>query len=114
MKTHTVDTLMALADAYAEVSVGSTTAHAVEMQEALHAALTEALAQPIKPNCSSNIMKTTELEWAKIEAEYKLKLDTYERRFQTQKSMVDSLLVELESANIKNRKLKNESCHLEE
>ena len=40
---HTVDSLMALADAYAEISIGSTTAHAVEMQEALRAALAEAL-----------------------------------------------------------------------
>ena len=43
--THTVDTLMALADAYAEVSTGSTTAHAVEMQEALRTALTEVFDQ---------------------------------------------------------------------
>ena len=43
--THTVDTLMALADAYAEVSIGSTTAHAVEMQEALRTALTEVFDQ---------------------------------------------------------------------
>ena len=40
---HTVESLMALADAYAEISIGSTTAHAVEMQEALRAALAEAL-----------------------------------------------------------------------
>ena len=40
---HTIDSLMALADAYAEISAGSTTAHAVEMQEALRAALAEAL-----------------------------------------------------------------------
>ena len=40
---HTVESLMALADAYAEISAGSTTAHAVEMQEALRAALAEAL-----------------------------------------------------------------------
>ena len=43
--THTVDTLMALADAYAEVSAVSTTAHAVEMQEALRTALTEVFDQ---------------------------------------------------------------------
>ena len=58
-------------------------------------------------------MKTTELEWARIEAEYKLQLETYERRFQTQKSMVDSLLAELEVANIKIRELKNDLYYLE-
>ena len=41
--THTVESLMALADAYAEVSAGSTTAHAVEMRTTLRAALTETL-----------------------------------------------------------------------
>ena len=106
MTTHTVDTLLELADEYAVYA-------SADSFEDLRTALAEALAQPIKPNCSSNIMKTTEIEWAKIEAEYKLKLDTYDRRFKTQKSMVDSLLVELESANIKIRKLKNESYHLE-
>jgi hypothetical protein len=58
-------------------------------------------------------LKTTEIEYAKIEAEYKLQMETYERRFQTQKAMVDSLLAELESANIKIRELKNKSYHLE-
>jgi predicted ferric reductase len=58
-------------------------------------------------------LKTAELEYAKIEAEYKLQMETYERRFQTQKAMVDSLLDELEAANIKIRELKNESYHLE-
>jgi multidrug resistance efflux pump len=58
-------------------------------------------------------LKTTEIEYAKIEAEYKLQLETYERRFKTQKAMVDSLLAELEAANIKIRELKNKSYHLE-
>jgi hypothetical protein len=58
-------------------------------------------------------LKTTELEWAKIEAEYKLQLLAYERRFLTQKAMVDSLLTELEAANIKIRELKDESYYLE-
>jgi hypothetical protein len=53
------------------------------------------------------------LVFAKIEADYKLQLETYERRFQTQKAMVDSLLTELEAANIKIRELKNESYQLE-
>jgi hypothetical protein len=56
-------------------------------------------------------LNTAELEWAKIEAEYKLQLLAYERRFQTQKSMVDSLLIELETANIKIRELKNEQTN---
>ena len=47
--THTVDTLMALADSYAEVSAVSTTAHAVEVQAALRKALTEALAPQAVP-----------------------------------------------------------------
>ena len=47
MTTHTIDTLMALADSYAAVSAVSTTAHAVEVQAALRTALTEAL-QPVR------------------------------------------------------------------
>jgi hypothetical protein len=54
---------------------------------------------------------TNEIDFTKIEAEYKLQLLAYERRFQTQKAMVDSLLSELEAANIKIRELKNEQTN---
>jgi hypothetical protein len=56
---------------------------------------------------------TNEIDFAKIEAEYKLQLLAYERRFQTQKAIVDSLLTDLEAANIKIRELKNEPYQLE-
>jgi predicted ferric reductase len=49
----------------------------------------------------------------KLKPSTNYKMETYERRFQTQKAMVDSLLDELEAANIKIRELKNESYHLE-
>lgn len=49
-----------------------------------------------------------EIQIAAENAEYQLKLDVYERRFKTQQSMCNSLLAELEVANITIRKLKDE------
>lgn len=52
--------------------------------------------------------KSTEIQIAAENAEYQLKLDVYEKRFKTQQSMCNSLLAELEVANITIRKLKDE------